>query len=474
MNKDLLSACSPRYSTKRDETRETLGPALANTARLLGLPPMPWQKMVFDIIGELTPDGLPAYREVIYSTPRQSGKTTVDLSTTIQRAVGWCERLKCPQKMVYSAQTGGDARDKLLNDWAPLLKPVMKLFGIERIMRSNGHESIGFTNGSLLSLLASMEESGHGKELDLGMKDELFADTDYRRDQAMVPAMATREHAQLITGSTMGTPSSIAWNQKVAAGRAAAEAGKQNGIAYFEWSARLDDDPLDPATWWSCMPALGRTIGLPAVEHAISVMELGEFRRAWTNVPTVSAEQVIPQIVWDLVQSNTLIADPPAVFAVDVSPERDAGSIVMAKRGERPVLEVVEYRAGVGWIVDRASQLWEKYKVPFVLDANGPVGGFADDLEREGIPVVRLTPREVTNAAGRFFDRVLDETVWIRKHVELDHAVAGAVKRPSGDSWSWGRKSSRVDISLLMAATCALRQVDVPAAASGVSDFYVI
>jgi len=245
-------------------------------ARLLGQPLMPWQQQVADVGLELLPDGRPAYREVAVTVPRQSGKTTLVLSVEVHRAMAWAELLGAPQRIVYSAQTGKDAREKLLEDQVPLLEPHRKTLGISKIMRAFGSESVLWRNDSRLTLLASSEDSGHGKTVDLGVKDELFADRDMRRDQALNPAMATRSHAQLWTASTMGTVDSVALNMVVDQGHRAVETGQKTGLAYFEWSADPKDDPADPATWWKCMPALGRTIGLEVVEHAYQTLQLDE------------------------------------------------------------------------------------------------------------------------------------------------------------------------------------------------------
>ena len=51
--------------------------------------------------------------------------------------------------------------------------------------------------------------------------------------------------------------------------------------------------------------------------------------------------------------------------------------------------------------------------------------------------------------------------------VTLKHlaaALAGAQQRPLGDAWAWSRKSSRVNIAPLIAATLALSSaIDSPA-----------
>lgn len=414
---------------------------------------MPWQEQVADVGLELLPDGRPAYRSVGFTVPRQSGKTTLILGWEVQRAIGWAQILGQSQRILYSAQTGKDAREKLLEDQVPLLDPHRRMLGVTKVTRTNGSEAVLWKNGSRLGLLASGEESGHGKTLDLGVKDELFADADMRRDQAMNPAMATRPHAQSVTASTMGTSESLALNSEVSAGRRAVEDDVDRGIAYFEWSADPDDDPGDPATWWRCMPALGRTITLEVVEDAYRRLELEEFKRAYLNIPTASDDRVISTAAWGAVCSPDVEATA-GMFAFDVNPERTAAAVVAV--GDGPVVEVVDYRPGVGWLPDRLVELQSNYRVPFVVDRRGPAASLTDELDRRNVNLVEVDGADLPKACGFFYDAVIDRGVQVRAHHDLDAAVAGAAKRPVGDAWVWGRKSSKVDISLLMAGSIAL------------------
>lgn len=444
------ASCLPRWATKRSPGRETLGPAVGAVAAQLNRPLLPWQQQVADVGLELLPDGRPAYRDVIFTVPRQSGKTLLILSWEVQRALGFAQMLQEPQRIAYSAQSGKDAKEKLLEDQIPLLDPQKRLLGIKTFYRAAGSESVVWKNGSRLVLLAGTEASGHGKTLDLGVQDELFADVDSRRDQAMSPAMATRAHAQKVIASTMGTAESLALNTAVTRGRAAVEEGRTTGTAYFEWSADPSEDPGDPATWWRCMPALGRTISLDVVEHEYDTLPLDEFRRAFTNVPTTTDERVISQSAWDAVNDEDVEATAE-VFAFDVNPERSHAGIVAVGAG--PIVEVVDYRPGTAWLVERIVELHRTYGAPFAVARSGQGGSFIAELVRQRVKLVELTATDMPRASGAFFDQVIDRKTTVRHNADLDAAVAGAAKRPVGDSWTWDRKSSRFDISLLVAAS---------------------
>jgi len=409
---------------------------------------MPWQQMVADVAGEYDPDtGRPFWREVICTVPRQSGKTTLLLAHELERALR-----ADGQRIFYSAQTGWDARRKLIDDQVPILEASPVNAAVRRFMRGTGNESVIFKNGSRIDIMASSKSSGHGRTIDLGVLDEAFDDSDDRREQAMIPAMATRPHAQLWVVSTMGTDESVYLNRKVEAGRAAVAADTDSGIAFFEWSADETVDPADESRWHEFMPALGRTVDFAAIRHARQSMSEGEFRRAYMNQPTAVDDRVIPKDIWDRVVGEAVPSGQLA-FAFDVAPDRSSASVA-ASDGVRA--EVVEQRAGTNWLVPRLVELSDRWGGPVVLDKQSAAGSFAAELEDAGVLVERWGTDEVAAACGRFFDRTMDLEIKVRSHDGLAAAVAGAARRNLGDRWLWGRRTSSTDITPLVAVTLAL------------------
>lgn len=442
--------CSPTLATTRTD-RPTRGAEVAALAAKLGTPFMDWQRLVADVAGEYDPaTGRPVYREVIVTVPRQSGKTTLLLAHEVHRAIAWGEQ----QRIFYSAQTGWDARRKLIDDQAPMLQSSPLNAVVKRVLRGAGNEAIIFKNGSRVDVMASSSSSGHGRTMDMGVIDEAFDDTDDRREQAMIPAMATRPNAQLWVVSTAGTDQSVYLNRKVETGRAAAAAGETSGVAFFEWSADLDDEPDDEDVWWSTMPALGKTISVEAVRHARQTMSEGEFRRAYLNQPTVADDRVIPKDLWLANVNDVAAPDGRLVFGVDVAPNRDSAAIAVADEQSR--VEVVEHRPGVGWVADRLVELAQTWGAPVAVDQRAAAATFMPDLEDAGVDVLAMGTDDVAAACGKFYDRTMDGLLAVRPHEGLNAAVAGAARRNVGDRWLWGRRTSSVDITPLVAVTLAL------------------
>lgn len=428
-------------------------------AEAFGQPLMGWQREFADVFGEVMPSGLPAYREGIVSVMRQSGKTTLTLATELER----CILRSRVQKVAYTAQTGSDARKKLLDDQWPLIQQSPLKAAVLKAHRAQGNEAIIFKNGSRIDVLASTVSAGHGKTLDLGVVDEAFDDIDDRREQAMLPAMITRPDAQLLIVSTMGTDASVYLNRKVDMGRSMAAAGERQGICYFEWSIPPDEDLDDPATWWEFMPAMGGTQSEAVIAHARQTMTDGDFRRAFGNQRTKSDERVIPEVTWRLVCRADAVPAGVLVFGVDVSPDREWASVAVCGGSDVARVELLARRAGVEWVVPELARLVREHGGSVVVDKRSPAGSLVPDLVAAGVRrVVELQPSEMTKACAGFYDDVAAGPTKLQVRVtpnfdELDNAVTSAAKQVVGDEWRFARKGHG-DISALMAATVALWQ----------------
>jgi phage terminase large subunit-like protein len=419
---------------------------------------MPWQQLVADIAGEIDPDtGYLVYREVRLTLPRQSGKTTLWLPTAVDRATGWESR----QRIVYTAQRRKDAADKFVNEHIPLLsKSVFR--DLYRSTLAPGGEMLRWANGSLYGIDAVTETAGHGPTVDLANIDEAWAQPDARVEQAVKPAMITRPDAQLWIVSTAGTQHSAYLRRKVEDGRARVEAGQNRRIAYFEWSAADDADPDDPATWWSCMPALGHTVTEDAVAAERESMDDDEFRRAFCNQwrDQKAPVQVIPADAWaDAMDETSAIAGRP-VYSIDVTPNREWSAI--AAGGHRTDglehAEIIAHEAGTAWVVQRLKDIRARNGGNVVvLDPAGPVASLIPDLEDAEFEVLKVSARQMAQACGALYDAVVMEPSRFRHRGEIaiTSAMAGAVKRKLGDAWAWSRADSVTDICPLVALTLA-------------------
>lgn len=414
---------------------------------------MPWQRSVLDVALEHDREGIPAYRTVVVTVPRQNGKTYLLWSLMLWRALAHEGEM-----IIATAQTGMEAMDKW-RDFASFVESHPATAGrIHELRRSNGSEVIAWDTGTRHRVRPPTATAGHGVTLDLGIVDEAWALKDEVVLQSMRPAMVTRPRGQLWIVSTAGTAESRLLRRHVELGRAAVAEGRRNGLAYFEWSAADGEPADDPETWARCMPALGHTITTETVALDRETLTPGEFERAYLNRWTDVGESVVAAGAWLACLDPFAAPGEPLWLGVDVSPARDAGSIVAAGwMGDRVALELIDHRVGgVEWIVPRVVELLARHNVAgIVMDATGPAAALAPDLPE----TATLIPyRGMQHASATIYDAIAQGALAVRPHDDLDAAVRGARQLGSGDLWRWGRKRSAADVSPLVAATLAYYQ----------------
>lgn len=430
---------------------------------------MPHQQHVWDVATEIDPaTGKLWYREVVVLFPRQSGKTTLLLPKFVWRAEA-AHLLGGRQRMLYAAQTKNDAVEKFDEDYIEDLAASRVMRGRYRVSNNQGRKRIRFQSGSTLAPVATSVKSGHGKTLDDGTLDEAWSQVDNRVEAAWRPAMITREQAQLWLTSTAGTRQSLYLRSKVLRGRALVEANDPDSrVAYFEFAAQPGSDPLDPMTWWQCMPALGYTIGEDAIRHELETIEGGlpEFSRAYLNMWPEDLEGddwVLPKASWLACRDPDTARSGAPALAVDVSPNRSTAAVAFAaaRADGLPMVKVVRHGDGTSWLAEHVGLIVRtKGASCVVLDGIGPVSSLRDAIDDEvggRCPVHVTSSGEVADACGSLFDAVVTEQLRHAGQVELDAAVAGAVKRVmAGGRFAWDRKASETDITPLVASTLAL------------------
>lgn len=471
----------PRWSSPRRADRPTWGPRIARVAERLGKPFMPWQRIVSDIAHEVNPEtGCLAYSEVRLLVPRQSGKSTKVLAKSIWRMLD-AQGLGGRQTLLYVAQSRNKAREKFVDDYLTEVRAAKVLRGKWRERLSNGSEAIYWRNGSRWGIDATTKTSGHGSTLDAGDIDEAFAHVDARVEQALRPTMITRPNSQLWVISTAGDETSLYLNSKMASGRKMVEDGIDSGVAYFEWSAEPDADPGDPATWWSCMPALGFTVTEDRIRAEYTAMsadgDLAGFRRAYLNITQDSST---PEAVISLAAWKACVDDAPVperklpVWAVDTTPDRGMSAVAVAFRRPDDLVQGEVHRTGPGteWVVAELRDLIDRHGGVVVIDPSGPAGSLINDCKAQGVPVVTTTARDMCQACGWIHDASISRTWRHPGQSVLDAALRAAAKRPLGDAWAWSRKtSSDSPIAPLVAVTLAVWGVN-SGQQRAASDFY--
>ena len=405
------------------------------------------------------------YDEWILTVPRQSGKSSLILAKAVHRATA-TGFFGPRQRLVYTAQTRNKAREKWEEDYAGDLKRSKTWGSQVRAHFGNGNEHLRFPNGSRFGIEANTEKAGHGGTLDEAYIDEAFAQQDRRLEQAFSPAMITRSNTQTGVVSTAGwLDGSPYLLDKVQAGRDQADMGIRSGTAYFEWSADDDADPEDPATWWSCMPALGHTVTEEAIAAELRKLDRNDFLRAYLNrwvLKDAPESAIVDPEVWAALEDPDAGSSPrpsPVVFAVSTSLDRKWSYIGLAgvrSDGDTHV-QIVKAQRGTGWVPSEVERLSKEWKAPVAIDGTDPAASLIPAIEKRKVKVAVLQRREMARGCGMFVDAVDEGTVRHGGGKLLPISLAAARKQRVGDAWVWaGPKDGSTDIAPIKAVTAAL------------------
>jgi hypothetical protein len=488
--------CPPRFGTPRNPERRTLGHEVAEIASRLGRPLMPWQQHVVDVALEIDDDGNLVYSEVNLAVMRQQGKTSLILPVLVHRCRVMAKAYGKAQNVVYTAQDGNHARSKWESDQVRALErspygPLGKgrLPGKHATVRlSNGSEGILWNNGSTHRPVAPTETAGHGDTIDVAVLDEAFAQVDDRVEQAFDPAMLTRRSPQLWVTSAAGTDRSVYWWAKVQRGRQLVESGTDSPVCYFEWSIADDEDHRDREVWRRRLPALGHTVTEERLAATLAKIEAGEgvdaddegagdqgierflrpYMGRWCRFPKGSkGASVIDAAAWHACRDGESEPTDPVSFGIAIAPDRSHAAIGVAgtNRTGSSHVELVDARFGTDWVLDRVLELWNRWNPAGVaVEAAGAAGALVPALERAGVRVVEVQPRQMARACGDLLDAVTASSL---RHLGQDGLTAAALaagKRSLGDLWVWDQRAAAVDITPLVAITAARWiAADIPA-----------
>ncbi|MFE7804010.1 terminase [Streptomyces sp. NPDC057430] len=448
----------------------TAGQEAIDLAARAGLRLDPWQQHILRVgMGE-KPDGSWASFEVAFNVPRQNGK-----GGAIEARELWGLFIGGEELILHSAHEFKTAKaafkriERLIRQTPDLHKRV------KNYRQTVGEEGIELHSGQLLRFIARSKGSGRGFTGHCNVMDEDMILGDPEMD-ALLPTMAAVADPQIwYAGSAgIGYPSVQLARLRQRA-LAAIEAGVPDpSLAYMEWSAdpHVDECPPDCTAhdaWDSdeavlkSNPGIGYRLTLEKVAKERATLSRAGYLRERLGVGDYPSDgtdtwQVIGEDAWRALADARAKPEGPFAFSVDATPERSHAAIVVAGtwRGGAHV-EVVEHRPGMGWVVERAKQLEERWGPRcWVVDGGGPAGSLIPDLEATlGITVVQPKARQIAQATGQFYDAVADQSLSHLDQPPLAVALAGAQKRPLGEAWAWARRGAGTDISPLVAGTLA-------------------
>lgn len=448
-------------------------PEVIALATKAGLVLDPWQQYVLTHGLGQSLDGEWTARRVGCWVPRQNGKGVIIEALEL----AWLFLPGLQQDLVIHSAHQHKTAMKAYVRMKRLVRNVPWMHRKVRQYRdTNGEQQIELSDGRALEYSTRSGKAIRGYTAPKLVLDEAQYLTDEHM-AAIGPSTSAMPNLQMWF---FGTPPTdpTAWAYDL---REDGEAGTPR-LGWCDWGAELDlSDPdavkaalADLELAYATNPALGIRILEETVVDEARPSGLGEkypMERLGVWLPRLrKGGGVISAEAW------AALADPGSrragdvAFAVDMNPRRTHTSIALW--GRRPDgrghAELVDYRPGTAWVVERLVALRDKHApLAIALDARGPAGSLVDALADAGITrpadperphrghLACPTSAEVASACGQLLDAVSDAEFAHYPRQELARAAEGAVTRAIGEASGFGRLVSDVDIAPLIAVTLA-------------------
>lgn len=507
--RSVSGSCPASWATSRTPSRQTYGAAAAAVSELFGRPFMPWQRQVADVALEVLPNGRWAYQTIVVTVPRQAGKTAWLESLMVHRG----QMLK-HGSMWLTAQTGKKARQRFLA-MAERVELWQREQGVKMFTSNVGvsHEVLKWTEtGSKLWPFApegskDKSEDMHGETPDLISADEIWVhslETAKKLQQAYVPGMGTKNAQELLT-STQGDETSEWLNSLTDLGRSLVEAGRNSGIAFFEWSIpknvnvngvtipvkELPDEMLLDLVC-EHHPAVGHTWARETVqghlERFTSMNDREGFIRGYGNLRlSGGAARDLSQATWEGAASNLEL--PPRIALGLAFDELDPGQVALGAAGRldsgQAVLELSLTGSG-GWLqrpdgsredpVTYVADKLESGEAESVAVLNtGPGRKAADRLEAlvDADMVQRVSVADYRAACPTLESDLSRRVVVHRDQPTLNRAAERVTFRRTPSGFVWTSPGKDHPVSALASVTLALLASDRPVEDQPDSEFRI-
>jgi hypothetical protein len=425
----------------------------------------PGQRLDVAVMLATRADGLWAASVTGHEKPRQSGKGD---SVEVVEFWGLTQRNERILHTIHDAvllATETQSRMLSLFDHPDLRR--LKA----REWKGTGQQMIEMRSGAIIWYRTRTGAGGRGiDEVDRVVVDEAqHAEPEHLR--SITPTQAVSANPQLNALGTGGLEGKSSWWWSL---RKQAK-GAPGAFGYVGYSAQpwtVDDhgrvtlgdvDPTDRDLWWATIPGLvaGRT-SIDFLEREYRILGPDGFAQeylcVWAPPTDGDMATIIPLEQWDALADPASRIAGRAVFALDVSPDRKWATFGVAGRRDDGVIhiEVAERRPGTSWVVPVAVEMFAKNGQPIRVEKGGPAGSLVTQLQEAGVEVEEVSTADHARATGQFIDAALSGGLAHLGGQSLRSAVVAASLRASGDAELWSRRSSKMDITPLVATTLAV------------------
>lgn len=445
---------------------------------LAGLVLDPWQVTALgSMLGES--GGRWAATECGLIVPRQNGKGGVlEARALYELFVVAADRPN--HLIIWTAHEFKTAQEAFLRMRALIQSSPVLMAAVAKVRTANGEEGFELHNGARLRFLARSKGSGRGFSADLLILDEAFQ-LPPAVIRATLSTLSARPDPQIIYTTTPPEKADEAARHIIGARKRAHDGA--SGLAWCEWAAERPEvenvDELrawasDPEVWRRHNPAMGirltEEFTRTEFDAMVAANDLEGFIRErlgeWPPEEVSEADRVISVAAFDRAvergSAPGVAHDGPIVLGLDRSPTTGETAIVaVGGCGAGLLVEVVDCRGGVGWLVGRVADLVARHDIQCVTwDERGPLRDVSDELtEAVGDRARMLATADVVEASMRLVRAFDEDRIVVAPSAWMSDAVANATARKVGDAWAVERRGP-VSVASVVAAGFGLLIVE--------------
>lgn len=480
----LLGAERPRFELRPDNIVDSDGELACDLMEAAGKPLEQWQRDGMDLMLAIRPDGKWACYQYAEWVARQQGKGVLGEARVVYGLLVLDEDITwSAHKYDTSLQAFRRIRSVFRGLGVSTRKASEETIDIDGIVVKvwNSNSERGFErldSGKRILFFARSKGGLRGFSPDVNIIDEAFAYTSEEQD-AIAPTLIAKANAQTVFLSSpplTGDTGDVMYSLRDRAERGAPRLG------YRDWGLAGDLESIDSmdiedhVLWAQACPALGR--GRVDVETIQSLCPPnGELTRKGfgREVLGLWPKRILGGGAIDMAAWNGLLLDPASrregdvAIAADISPERDYASIGLygLRHDGLGHMQVVEYRPGTDWLVDRIAQWREQLGPVVVAMGKATADSIEVELGKRGVrrPDDPARPKrgdlivagwsDMSAATGQILDATRQGIVRHTGQDELTASAAGAKTKLNADSLVWARKDAAGDTSPLVSITLA-------------------
>ena len=452
IKKPLLGVTEPRLHSAWLKG-PSKGKEVSDLADSIGLPLLPWQRLVLDDM--LTYDKkteLFRRKTILAMCARQNGKTHLARMRILGGLFLFGERnhIIISSARAMALTTFREVAEAIEN--SPILKKELKT-----IRYANGAEAIVLKSGARLEVRAATRDSARGASADFLFIDEM-REIDPVAFAAATPITRARVNSQTMLASNAGD----AFSETLNSLRERAMSNPPESFGFYEYSAPQFAKIDDRKAWAMANPALGTLISEEALAEAMITQTVEQFRVESLCQWIDSLQSPWPHNAVEDTSDITLKMSPGplTVFAFDVSPSRRDASLVMGQilpsgKIGIAVLETYSSQIAVDELAIAASiKKWcDLYFPRMVCFDKYTTASIAQRLQNSGVQTKDISGATFYTACSDFHDALSNFRVVHSGQEALIQQMANCAAKISPDAWRIVRRKSAgpVDIPIGLA-----------------------